>query len=383
MRVGLDAVLDDPKRLAAWRSTRLGLLVHPASVTRSLVHALDALAEVDVRPRILFGPEHGLGGGAQDMASVDDVLDARTGARVISLYGRGPERLSPRPEELDGLGLLVIDLQDVGARYYTFVWTALLALRACAMAGVRVVVLDRPNPIDGVTREGRVHEELRLRSFVGLEPLPIRHAMTLGEILALRARVEGLSDALEVVPVEGWDRERYADAWDRPLVMPSPNMPTLDTAVVYPGGCLVEATNLSEGRGTTRPFELCGAPWLDGRALAAALHRTGLSGMRARPTSFEPTFQKHARQLCGGVQIHVTDRRAFRPVATYLALLTLARAQAPERFALRTEPYEYVEPAEAEALDLLCGTTRTREALMAGASVREVVATVCEEPLPK
>ncbi len=382
MRVGLDAVLDDPKRLVAWRTSRVGLLVHPASVTRRMQHAVDALGEAGVRPSILFGPEHGFGGGAQDMAQVGDEVDARTGARVVSLYGHGLERLSPRADELAGLDLLVVDLQDVGARYYTFVWTALLALRACAKAGVRVVILDRPNPIDGVTREGRVHEELRLRSFVGLEPVPIRHAMTLGEIVALRARVEGLSDALEVVPIEGWDRRSYGDAWDRPFVLPSPNMPTVDTAVVYPGGCLIEATNLSEGRGTTRPFELCGAPGLDGCALAAALHATALPGFRARPTTFEPTFQKHARQVCGGVQIHVTDRRAFRPVATYLALLALARAQAPERFGLRAEPYEYVEPQEAEALDLLCGTTRTRQVLMAGGAWRDVVATVCDEPVP-
>jgi uncharacterized protein YbbC (DUF1343 family) len=379
MRVGLDSVLSDARRLAAWRASRVGLLVHPASVTKNMVHAVDALAEAGVRPRILFGPEHGFGGGAQDMAAVGDATDPRTGARVISLYGHGPARLSPQPDELAGLDLLVIDLQDVGARYYTFVWTALLALRAAAKADVRVVVLDRPNPIDGITREGRVHDELRLRSFVGLEPIPIRHAMTLGEIVTLRARVEGLEPALEVVPIEGWDRRCCSDAWDRPFVMPSPNMPTVDTAIVYPGGCLIEATNLSEGRGTTRPFELCGAPWLDGHALAAGLHATGLPGFRARPTSFEPTFQKHARQVCGGVQIHVTDRAAFRPVATYLALLTLARAQDPSRFGLRTEPYEYVDPREAEALDLLCGTTRTRQALMAGASPRDVIATVCDE----
>jgi uncharacterized protein YbbC (DUF1343 family) len=243
-------------------------------------------------------------------------------------------------------------------------------------AGVKVTLLDRPNPIDGVTIEGRPHVEMRLRSFVGLEPIPIRHGRTLGEIVAARADIEGLASALEVVPVEGWDRRSYADAWDRPFVMPSPNMPTVDTAVVYPGGCLIEATNLSEGRGTTRPFELVGAPWLDGARLANELYETELPGFRARALSFEPTFQKHARTSCGGVQIHVLDRAAFRPVATYLALLALARAQSPSAFGLRTEPYEYVDPREAEALDLLCGTTATRIALMKGAGWREVVATV-------
>ncbi len=374
MRVGLDVLLDDVSRL---RGQRVGLLAHPASVNRDLVHALDALIARDIKPRLLYGPEHGYGGGAQDMAHVADAREPRTGARVVSLYGESYERLSPRADELSDIDVLVIDLQDVGARYYTFVWTALLALRACAAVGVRVILLDRPNPIDGVTTEGRPHRELRLRSFVGLEPIPIRHGRTYGEIVKDRAKLEGIDAGLEVIAVEGWRRESYADAWDRPFVMPSPNMPTIDTAIVYPGGCLIEATNLSEGRGTTRPFELVGAPWLDGDRLARALHDSGLPGFRARPVSFLPTFQKHAGKSCGGVQVHVRDRGAFRPVATYLALLTFARAQAPERFGLRTEVYEYVDPSEAEALDLLCGTNATREALMSGASFRDVIATVC------
>lgn len=378
MRVGLDVVLADPSRLASWRGTRLGLLAHPASVTRDLVHAFDALLAADVKPRLLYGPEHGYGGGAQDMAHVGDDREPQTGARVVSLYGDSFERLSPRQDELSDIDLLVVDLQDVGARYYTFVWTALLALRACAQAGVRMVLLDRPNPIDGVTIEGRPHAELRLRSFVGLEPVPIRHGKTYGEIVRDRAAIEGIHEPLEVVPVEDWDRTRYADAWDRPFVLPSPNMPSLDTAIVYPGGCLIEATNLSEGRGTTRPFELVGAPWIDGHRLARELHATGLPGFRARPTSFLPTFQKHAGKSCGGVQIHVTDRATFRPVATYLAMLVFMRAQDPERFGLRKEPYEYVDPREAEALDLLCGTTSTREALLAGEDWHTVVATVCD-----
>lgn len=330
-----------------------------------------------VRPRLIYGPEHGYGGGAQDMAHVDDERDARTGARVISLYGATYDRLSPTRDELSEIDVLIIDLQDVGARYYTFVWTALLALRAAAAANVRVVLLDRPNPIDGVTIEGRPHRELRLRSFVGLEPVAIRHGRTYGEIVAEHARREGIHLALEVVPVEGWDRSCYGDRWDRPFVMPSPNMPSIETAVVYPGGCLIEATNLSEGRGTTRPFELVGAPWIDGSRLARELHESGLPGFRARPTSFLPTFQKHRGVTCGGVQLHVTDRARFAPVATYLALLAFARAQDPDRFGLRTEAYEYVPPNEAEALDLLCGTTATREALMSGASFRDVIATVC------
>lgn len=377
MKVGLDALLDDPLRISELKSRSVGVLAHPASVDRELVHVVDAFVARGIKPTVLFGPEHGFAGGAQDMAQVGDARDPRTGARVVSLYGESFARLSPQPDELAEIDVLVVDLQDVGARYYTFVWTALLALRACAPAGVKLLLLDRPNPIDGVTTEGAPHREARLRSFVGLEAVPIRHAQTYGEIVQHFADEEGLADALEVVPVEGWERASYADAWDRPFVLPSPNMPTLETAIVYPGGCLIEATNLSEGRGTTRPFELVGAPWLDAHALANALHATGLPGFRARPTSFEPTFQKHARKACFGVQVHVRDRRAFRPVATYLALLALARAQNPEKFGLRTEPYEYVDPSEAAALDLLCGTTATREALMSGATWQDVVATVC------
>ena len=220
MRVGLDVLLDD---VTALRGQRVGLLAHPASVDRELVHALDALIARDIKPRLLYGPEHGYGGGAQDMAHVGDDREPRTGARVISLYGDSYERLSPRPDELAEIDVLVIDLQDVGARYYTFVWTALLALRVCASLGVRVILLDRPNPIDGVTVEGRPHTELRLRSFVGLEPIPIRHGKTYGELVEGRAKREGIAGALRVIPVEGWDRGSYADAWDRPFVMPSPN----------------------------------------------------------------------------------------------------------------------------------------------------------------
>jgi uncharacterized protein YbbC (DUF1343 family) len=376
MRVGLEVALSDAKRIAGWRRARVGVLAHPASVDREMVHIVDRLREADVRPRVLFGPEHGYGGAAQDMAHVDDAKTDET--HVVSLYGQTFDRLSPTRDELSEIDELIVDLQDVGARYYTFVWTALLALRACAPANVRVVILDRPNPIDGVTIEGRPHTDLRLRSFVGLEPVEIRHGRTLGEIVHARARIERLEGALEVIAVEGWDRARCADAWDRPFVMPSPNMPTVETALVYPGGCLIEATNLSEGRGTTRPFEIVGAPWIDGVDLARSLHETELEGFRARPITFLPTFQKHARTDCGGVQLHVVDRKTFRPVATYLALLAFTRAQAPDRFGLRTEPYEYVDPTVAEAIDLLCGTTTTREALMSGASWRDVVATVCD-----
>jgi uncharacterized protein YbbC (DUF1343 family) len=307
------------------------------------------------------------------MIDVPHARDKRTGAPIVSLYGDRYEDLSPKPEHLSSIDLLLIDLADVGARFYTFVWTALLATRAAVKAGVPVILLDRPNPLGGSLRslEGRSQKPGFL-SFVGLEALPIRHGLTPGEIVALYARREGiaLGDALSIVAVEGWDREKYADAWDRPFVMPSPNMPTFCTAMVYPGGCLLEGTNLSEGRGTTRPFEIVGAPWIDGHALAHGLRASGLTGFVARPLTFRPTFQKHAGQTCGGVQIHIADRTTFRPVATYAALVALARRQTPGSFAFRTERYEYIDTIPA--FDLLTGSDETRRAIEAGEDARSV-----------
>ncbi|HVH46266.1 MAG TPA: DUF1343 domain-containing protein, partial [Labilithrix sp.] len=309
LAVGLDRLASDPtlgSLVSDLRSSRVALLAHPASVTRGLVHALDVLAGLGIAPRVLFGPEHGWAGHAQDMVGVGDVSQA--GARIVSLYGDRYDDLSPRREHLEGVDVVLIDLQDIGSRYYTFVWTAVLVARACRDAGVRVVVLDRPNPLGGVAIEGRL-QEAAFRSFVGLERVPIRHGLTLGEIVAWRARIEGYAELVTIVRATGIDRAACARDWDRPFVMPSPNMPTFDTALVYPGGCLLEGTNLSDGRGTTRPFEITGAPWLDGARLARDLEATGLGGFVARPITFEPTFHKHAKQSCGGVQIHPTDER--------------------------------------------------------------------------
>jgi uncharacterized protein YbbC (DUF1343 family) len=371
VRTGLDRLATHPNLGAALRAARVGLLAHPASVDRRLVHVRKILDALGVSVPLVLGPEHGYGGEAQDMIGVPDARDA-FGTRIRSLYGESLDDLAPRPEDLAQIDVLLIDLQDVGARYYTFVWTAVLAMRACARAGVRVLVLDRPNPLGGdVTRiEGR-RQSRGCCSFVGLEPIPVRHSLTLGEIVAWRAEVEGVaSELLRVVCVAGLEREEHATAWDRPFVPPSPNMPTYGTALVYPGGCLVEGTNLSEGRGTTRPFEIVGAPWLDGAKLADDLQALAMPGVRARPLTFQPGFQKHAGRICGGVHIHVTDPLAFRPVATYLALITLAHAQAPDRFAFRTEKYEFRD--DVPAFDLLTGDSEARERILRGDSPREV-----------
>ncbi len=375
MRTGLDRLATHPALGAELRSLRVGLLAHPASVDRRLVHARIVLDALGVSVAVVFGPEHGYGGEAQDMIGVADARDA-LGTPIRSLYGERFEDLSPRPEDLATIDLLVIDLQDVGSRYYTFVWTAVLAMRACARAGVRVLVLDRPNPLGGDMAgvEGR-RQTRECCSFVGLEPLPVRHALTLGEIVAWRAEVEKLpAELVRVLGIAGLEREEHASGWDRPFVMPSPNMPAYETALVYPGGCLVEGTNLSEGRGTTRPFEIIGAPWLDGARLARDLLALSLPGFRARPLTFQPTFQKHAGHLCGGVQIHVTDARTFRPMATYLALLALSHAQDPARFVFRTEKYEFRD--DVPAFDLLTGDAEARERITRGDRADDVAEAV-------
>lgn len=369
MNVGLDRLATLSALIARLKASRVGVLAHPASVTREYAHISDVLGAMGVKPAVLFGPEHGYGGEAQDMIGVPSAVDPRSGAPIISLYGDSFEDLSPRPEHLSSLDVLLIDLADVGSRYYTFVWTALLAVRAAARIGAHVVILDRPNPISGDlgSVEGATQEPGFL-SFVGLEPVPIRHSLTVGEMVSLMADRDGLplgsSGALSVVGVEGWDRKTLASSWDRAFILPSPNMPTADTALVYPGGCLLEGTNLSEGRGTTRPFEIVGAPWIDGRRLAEDLGRLGFGGFVARPLTFRPTFQKHAGVLCGGVQIHVTRPDAFRPVAVYAALCALAHRQDRERFRFRTERYEYVDTIPA--YDLLTGSARARLATIAG-----------------
>jgi uncharacterized protein YbbC (DUF1343 family) len=354
------------------------VLCHPASVAGDLTHIVDRLIEVGVRPVRLFGPEHGVRGEAQDMIGVDDDRDARTGIPVTSLYGETFESLTPTAADLSGVDVLVIDLQDVGARYYTYVWTAALVMGAAAAAGVAVVVLDRPNPIDGLAIEGGT-VRAGCESFVGLGAVPVRHGLTIGELCRLVAAgmpwgvprfAAPLDVDLTVVPMQGWRRAMTFADTGLPWVMPSPNMPTPDTALVYPGLCLFEATNLSEGRGTTRPFELVGAPFLDGYRWADGL--PPLPGVRMRPLSFRPTFHKFAGRPCGGVQLHVIDRGIFRPYLTGLALIAAARTLAPDQFRWRSEPYEFV--ADPPAIDLLTGSDEARRAIDAGADVRDLAA---------
>ena len=305
----------------------------------------------------LFGPEHGLWANAQDLIEVPDSRDPHTGLPIFSLYGT---TRVPTPAQLQGVDALIFDVQDVGSRYYTFIYTLLHALEACAAHGKRLIVLDRPNPLGGAVVEGNLLLP-EFQSFVGLHPLPVRHGLTVGELARLFCAERGLTVELDVVPLQGWRRSMFFEQTGLPWVLPSPNMPTVDTAFVYPGGCLIEGTNLSEGRGTTRPFQLVGAPWLDPWNLAAAMNSERLAGVRFRPAFFTPTFQKHAGTVCGGVEVHVTDRVRFRAYLAYLLLIAHARAQDPRAFAWRQPPYEY--ELERLPIDILCGSDRMRLAI--------------------
>jgi uncharacterized protein YbbC (DUF1343 family) len=350
---------------------RAGLVTHPAAVDRRYRSAAELVhAAPGVTLAALFGPEHGLAGTAQDLEGVAAGGAPFPGVRVYSLYGDSIESLRPTRDQLDGLDVLAIDLVDVGSRYYTFQATMLFCLEEAAKAGLRVVIFDRPNPLGDGAVEGPPLMP-GFESFVGIHPVCTRHGMTVGELARLYVAERRIDVEYEVVRVEGWRRGDDFDATRLPWVMPSPNMPTVDTAFVYPGMCLIEGTNLSEGRGTTRPFELVGAPGVDAYRLAATLSGWGLPGVVFRPAAFKPTFQKHDGRECGGVQLHVTDRKAFRPVRTGLAVLAALREAVPG-FAWRTETYEFV--SDPIAIDLLFGSNRERLALEAGADWRDLAA---------
>ncbi|MEQ9648359.1 MAG: DUF1343 domain-containing protein [Sandaracinaceae bacterium] len=363
---GLQKIADsDPDALFHIRG-KVGLLAHPASVDEDLSHARDVLLAAGADLRALFGPEHGFGGEAQDMIGVGDA--SIDGVPIHSLYGATEETLSPQPEHLEGLDVVVVDLQDVGSRYYTYVWSCALMLKAAAKQGVRTLVLDRPNPLGGVHVEGAPQRE-GFRSFVGLYDVSVRHGMTVGEIAKMVCALEGIDPALlHVVEMRGWDRGMTFEQTGLPWVLPSPNMPTLDTARVYPGGCVIEGTALSEGRGLTRPFEIWGAPGLDGGALA---ERAPIDGAALRPTTFQPTFQKHAGQICGGVQVHVTDPEIFQPYSAYLRLIAEAAKLLGDDFAWRPDPYEFI--GDVPAVDLLTGGPEYRAAVEGRADLSEVL----------
>jgi uncharacterized protein YbbC (DUF1343 family) len=320
---------------------RIGAVLHPASVSSNLEHSsrvLERLSGGLFDLRALFGPQHGYLGQTQDnMIEWRGYRHPRLGIPVHSLYG---EHRKPTPEMLAGLDAMVIDLQDVGSRYYTFIWTLYHCLQACAETNVSVVVLDRPNPINGAVAEGPILDPA-YRSFVGMHPLPVRHARTIGE-LAHQFRCEAFPNCdLHVLPMEGWERSMWWDETGLPWVPPSPNMPTPATATVYPGMCLLEATNLSEGRGTTKPFEFFGAPWIDAEDFCRRMNGADLPGVFFREAWFEPTFHKFSGEICGGAQLHVVDRDTFLPFQTAVEILRQVRSRYPEHFEWKSPPYEY------------------------------------------
>ena len=350
--------------------SRVGLVANPASVDGELRHVADRVAALPgVTLAALFGPQHGFHADVQDnMVETAHARHPRLGVPVYSLYSDTRE---PAPAMLDGLDALVIDLQDVGTRVYTYAWTMANCLRAASRCGLRVAVCDRPNPIGGEAVEGPVLDPA-FASFVGQLPIPLRHGMTIGELAQLFNAEFGIGADLEVVRLAGWTRSQYHDETGAPWVLPSPNLPTLDSAVVYPGMVLLEGTLLSEGRGTTRPFELAGAPGMDPARLADRLNGRELPGVRFRPVTFEPTFQKHAGRPCGGCQLHVTDRRAFRPVLSAVALLQACREIAPDAWTWRDPPYEYER--ERMPVDILAGSDALRCSLDAGLDAVDIAA---------
>ena len=360
------------------RGRRVGIVSNPASVDGSLQHIVDALlAAPGITVGAIFGPQHGFRSDVQDnMIETPHVDDPMRRVPVYSLYS---ETREPTADMLNGLDALVIDLQDIGARIYTYIYTMANCLRACARHGVEVIVCDRPNPIGGRDVEGPMLVG-GYESFVGQFPIPMRHGMTIGELARLFNEHFAIGATLDVVTMDGWTRDLYGDATGLPWVMPSPNIPTLDSAIVYPGTVLFEGTKASEGRGTTRPFELIGAPWVMAERFAETMNQRGLAGVHFRPAVFEPTFQKHAKTSCGGCQIHVLDRQAFQPVLTGVALIEQVRAADPSSFAWRPPPYEYEH--DKEPIDILAGSPALRTAIDAGARAEDLAREWARENLP-
>ena len=366
VRLGSDVLLASGRL----RGARVGVVGNHASVDQGFRHIVDRLAAAGgVRLTAIFGPQHGFRSDVQDnMVETPHGEDAARRVPVYSLYS---ETREPTADMLREVDVLLIDLQDVGSRIYTFIYTMANCLRAARRHGIPVIVCDRPNPIGGRQVEGACLIP-GFESFVGQFPIPMRHGMTLGELATLFNERFGIGASLEIARMERWRRGLYGDGTGLPWVMPSPNMPSLDTAIAYPGTVLFEGTLLSEGRGTTRPFELVGAPWIDAERFAAAMNELALPGVYFRPAAFEPTFQKHAQRACGGCQIHVLQRDQFRPVLTGVALIAMFRRFDPARFAWRPPPYEYER--EKMPIDILAGSDLLRRQIEAGTPLADIAA---------
>ncbi len=363
MFTGLDVLLSNP---TAVRGKRVGLITNPTAYTRDLrLSMVDAIAAVPGSSiGALFGPEHGVRGDLQDGIHGVDEVDPVTGAHVYSLYGA---QRKPTAAALAGLDLLIYDMQDVGVRHYTYLYTLAYCMQAAGEAGIPLMVLDRPNPINGLDVEGPRVDDVN-RSFVGQYSVPTRYGLTAGEFARYLLGQDAACD-LQVIAMQGWRRHQFFDDTGLPWITPSPNLPTLDCAVLYAATCLIEGTNLSEGRGTTHPFDWIGAPWLDARSLVSRLNALDLPGVRFRPQSFEPRMSKHSGMRCAGIETHVTNRITFKPFATGLHILAALIAQHPTEFKFLPTSWEASPPH----FDLLAGDSRIRPALLAGVPVREML----------
>lgn len=359
---GINHLLAKPKEYLKGKT--LGLIVNHTSLTSDHQHSIVHFnSHSYFTLKALFAPEHGLYGIAQDMIAIENEVDPISGLNILSLYGKTEETLEPNQAALEEVDNLVFDIQDVGARYYTFIYTMANCMQICKKSNTRMIVCDRPNPINGVSLEGNLVTE-NYRSFVGQYPLPNRHAMTVGELALFLNHEINIGCELKVVPMTHWNREQWYDETRLNWVPPSPNIPTLDTATVYPGMCLIEGTQLSEGRGTTRPFESFGAPFIDPHKLSNRIQNdiAQLPGVIFRPQFFKPMFQKHKNEVCGGLQIYVTDRNQFKPLLTTIALLRAVAELYPKKFKWRTEKYEFV--SDRLAVDLLYGNTELRKTIL-------------------
>ncbi len=354
-----------PKQL---KGARVGLVVHPASVNRKLQHAEDiALKSKNFELKAFFGPQHGIRGETQDnMVEWEGFEDKKTCLPVYSLYG---QTRKPTSEMLEDIDVMAIDLQDVGARYYTFIWTMELCMQACLEHRKAVVIFDRPNPIGGHIAEGPVND-MNYSSFVGMRPLPVRHGMTIGEIGNYLRNEFYPSLNFYVIRMDGWKRKMWFNDTNLPWILPSPNMPSLDTAIVYPGMCLLEGTMISEGRGTTMPFEIFGAPFICSDILVKHINEFKLQGAIFRPMYFQPTFQKYTGELCGGAQIHVTDRERFKPFKTGVLIIKAVHDLYPDKFRWKNPPYEY--ETLKMPIDILAGCDRLRNDIEKGTPLNEM-----------
>jgi uncharacterized protein YbbC (DUF1343 family) len=355
--LGLDKLIENPSKYL--NGSTLGLVVNQTSLSSNGQFSIGQFYNnKSFKLKTLLAPEHGIYGVDQDMALVANQIDPLSGLTVKSLYGTDTSSLTPSPALLNGIDNLVFDIQDVGSRYYTFIYTLANCMKTCAQSNTRMIVCDRPNPINGLEVEGNLVKK-NFHSFVGQFPIPNRHGMTVGELAVLFNDHFGIKCDLKVVSMEGWERHMWYDETGLPWVAPSPNMPRLSTATVYPGMCLLEGTLLSEGRGTTLPFEQIGAPYINSETLAKILNKENLPGIFFRPQYFKPQFQKWSGKVCGGVQLHITERNKIKPLATTIIMLSSIKKLYPNDFSWRTEAYEFV--SDRLAIDLLYGNLTLRE----------------------